>query len=110
RSGSGNPIRWVHVSELEDPTPWLKGGELLLTTGMGVGSTPGKQRAYLARLRSAGLAGLGFGTGFSFRTVPKALADAAERSSFPLFEVPYPVPFTSNPELRFTPLALTQCG
>ncbi len=29
------PIRWVHASELEDPTPWLKGGELLLTTGMG---------------------------------------------------------------------------
>src|ERR1044071_1586760 len=28
------PIRWVHISELEDPTPWLSGGELLLTTGI----------------------------------------------------------------------------
>ena len=27
-------IRWVHISELEDPTPWLSGGELLLTTGI----------------------------------------------------------------------------
>ena len=27
-------VRWVHISELEDPTPWLSGGELLLTTGM----------------------------------------------------------------------------
>jgi purine catabolism regulator len=25
-------IRWVHSSELADPTPWLKGGELLLTS------------------------------------------------------------------------------
>ena len=27
-------VRWVHVSELVDPTPWLRGGELLLTTGI----------------------------------------------------------------------------
>ena len=39
------PIRWVHVSELEDPTPWLKGGELILTTGLGIGTTPAKQRS-----------------------------------------------------------------
>jgi purine catabolism regulator len=50
------PVRWVHSSELEDPTPWLKGGELLLTTGAGVGSTPAKQRAYVHRLADAGLA------------------------------------------------------
>ena len=28
-SGADRPVRWVHISELEDPTPWLKGGELL---------------------------------------------------------------------------------
>ena len=27
-------MRWVHSSELLDPTPWLSGGELLLTTGL----------------------------------------------------------------------------
>ena len=37
RRGLTNAIRWVHVSELEDPTPFLKGGEMLLTTGLGVG-------------------------------------------------------------------------
>ena len=36
---AGQPIRWVHASELEDPTPWLKGGEVILTTGMGIGTT-----------------------------------------------------------------------
>ena len=29
RSG-GAHVRWVHATELVDPTPWLKGGELLL--------------------------------------------------------------------------------
>ena len=32
------PVRWVHISELPDPTPWLSGGELLLTTGMALES------------------------------------------------------------------------
>jgi purine catabolism regulator len=106
--GLANPIRWVHVSELEDPTPWLKGGELLLTTGMGVGKSPGRQRAYLDRLSKAGLAGLGFGTGFSFRSVPRALRDAADRAAFPLFDVPYPVPFIAITEAVFTRLAAEQ--
>src|SRR5207247_312367 len=52
--GLDNGIRWVHVSELQDPTPFLKGGELLLTVGIGVGKTPAQQRAYLKRLQQAG--------------------------------------------------------
>src|SRR5437588_7528849 len=108
KAGLSNPIRWVHVSELEDPTPWLKGGEMLLTVGMGVGTTAARQRAFVGRLTDAGLAGLGFGTGFSFRTVPKALADAAERASFPVFEVPYEVPFIAITEAVFTRLVAEQ--
>jgi purine catabolism regulator len=106
--GLRNVIRWVHVSELEDPTPWLKGGELLLTTGMGVGKTPAKHRAYLERLRKAGLAGLGFGTGFSFKAVPNALRQAADSSAFPVLEVPYAVPFIAITEAVFTRLVAEQ--
>jgi purine catabolism regulator len=105
---SDRPIRWVHVSELEDPTPWLKGGELLLTTGMGVGATAAKQRAYVIRLAEAGLAGLGFGLGFSFDKVPRALVTAAEQASFPVFEVPYPVPFIAITEAVFTRIVAEQ--
>ena len=38
-------MRWVHISELPDPTPWLSGGELLLTTGMQLAGDA-EQRAY----------------------------------------------------------------
>ncbi len=105
---AARPIRWVHVSELEDPTPWLKGGELILTTGMGVGGTPAKQRAYVQRLAAAGLAGLGFGLGFSYDRVPRALVHAAEQAGFPLFEVPYPVPFIAITEAVFTRILAEQ--
>ena len=33
------PLSWVHVSELADPTPFLEGGELLLTTGLALRRT-----------------------------------------------------------------------
>ncbi len=102
------PVRWVHASELEDPTPWLKGGEILLTTGAAVGTTPARQRAYVRRLVDAGLAGLGFGTGFSHDKIPKAIATAAEELGFPVFEVPYPVPFIAITEAVFTRLAAEQ--
>ena len=107
-AGVGRPVRWVHLSELEDPTPWLKGGEILLTTGGGVGATPARQRGYLQRLAEAGLAGLGFGLGFGFEKVPRALVSAAERARFPLFEVPYPVPFIALTEAVFTRLLSEQ--
>ncbi len=102
------PVRWVHASELEDPTPWLKGGELLLTTGASVGATPARQRAYVKRLVDAGLAGLGFGLGFSHDRVPKAVVTTAEQHGFPVFEVPYPVPFIALTEAVFTRLVAEQ--
>jgi purine catabolism regulator len=107
-TSADRPIRWVHASELEDPTPWLKGGELLLTTGRGIGSTPAKQRAYIARLAAAGLAGVGFGLGFGYERIPKALVTAAEQAGFPLFEVPYPVPFIAITEAVSTRLIAEQ--
>ena len=97
KEGAGNPVRWVHISEHEDPTPWLSGGELLLTTGYNLG-TPAKQRRYVALLAEEELAGLGFGTGFDHKRIPKAIADTAREHELPLFEVPYEVPFTKITE------------
>lgn len=94
----GNPVRWVHIAEVRDPAKWLKGGELLLTTGMGVGHSGEDQVALLQSLIDANLAGLGFGTGFSYKKVPQALIDLAEEQDFPIFEVPYSVPFIAITE------------
>ena len=73
RGGLVKEISWLHISELADPTPWLAGGELLLTTGLGIGDRPSAQRAYVRRLEKHGLAGLGFGVGFSHAEAPAAL-------------------------------------
>jgi len=101
------PVRWVHISELEDPTPWLSGGELMLTTGIPF-DTAAKQRAFVRRLADHNIAGLGFGTGFSHEKLPKALLEEARKADFPLFEVPYSTPFIAITEKAFARLVNEQ--
>jgi purine catabolism regulator len=96
-------VRWVHSTELPDPTPWLKGGELLLTTGMQLDG-PKAQREFIDRLADHDIAGLGFGTGFAHRRLPGALVTAARKRRFPLFEVPYELPFIAITERAFARL------
>ncbi len=97
QGGAGRPVRWVHISEQEDPTPWLSGGELLLTTGYTLAGGP-RQRRYVERLADHGLAGLGFGTGFDHKRLPKGIVDGARERELPLFEVPYEMPFIAITE------------
>ena len=104
---AGSPIRWVHVSELSDPTPWLSGGELLLTTGMAL-LDEDTQRGYVRRLVEHHLAGLGFGIGFAHAEVPAALLDEARTLDFPVFAVPYEMPFIAITERAFTSLVNEQ--
>src|SRR5690348_5210522 len=101
------PIRWVHPTELDDPTPWLSGGELILTTGMRL-KTEAVQREFVERLRSRHVAGVGFGTGLDHPVLPKALCDAARDAGLPLFEVPYELPFIAITEKAFTALVNRQ--
>src|SRR3990170_38857 len=101
------PIRWVHISELADPTPWLNGGELRLTTGIQLDSAK-QQRDFVRLLADNELAGLGLGTGFNHAKLPKALVAEADALGFPLFEVPYEMPFIAITEAAFTRLVNEQ--
>ena len=106
-AGLDRPVRWVHISELADPTPWLSGGELLLTTGMNL-TDDTSQRAFVERLATHELAGLGLGVGFKHAEAPPALCEAAADHGFPLFEIPYDVPFIAVTEKAFSHLVNEQ--
>jgi purine catabolism regulator len=105
--GADAPVRWVHITELLDPTPWLSGGELLLTTGLQL-QTAAKQRQFIRRLSSHHLAGLGFGTGFEHAQIPSTLLTEARKLEFPIFEVPYEMPFIAITEKAFGKLVNDQ--
>jgi PucR family transcriptional regulator, purine catabolism regulatory protein len=104
-AGLDHPIRWVHTSELQDPTQWLSGSEVLLTTGMGFGTTKSEQRHYFQRLVDADLAALGLGVGLGLDRVPEAMLEMAEETGFPVLEVPYPTPFIAIAEVVSSRLA-----
>ena len=107
-AGLEAPVRWVHISELEDPTPWMSGGELLLTTGLQL-DTPKRQRAFVERLADHQLAGLGFGTGFAHETRARRRSSRRPtRATCRSFEVPYEVPFIAVTEAAFSRLVNEQ--
>ncbi len=102
------PVRWVHTSELDDPAPYLEGGELLLTTGLKLGRSKEKLRQYVHRLADAGVAGLGVGVGLSYSEVPAALVEAAAERGLPLLQVPQPTPFIAISKAVTAALAAEQ--
>lgn len=89
------PVSWVAVSELSDPSPWLEGGELLLTTGMRLAVDAQACEEYVGHLVRAGVSALGFGVGLSHAEVPAALIAAADARGMTVLTVPEPVPFVA---------------
>ncbi len=90
------PVRWVATSELDDPTPFLEGGEIVLTTGLATATWgPEDWDTYVERLHAAGAAALGLGIGLTHHDVPTALLAAARKIRLALFTVPRAVPFVA---------------
>ncbi|MEU0846277.1 PucR family transcriptional regulator [Streptomyces sp. NPDC005962] len=92
------PVRWVHAGEAPNIAALLKGGELLLTTGLGVGPRPAEQRAFVRRLADRGIAALVVELGPRFRTLPVAVVDAARSCGLPLVQLHREVPFVAVTE------------
>lgn len=86
-------VRWAHAVELPDPTPWLEGGELVLTTGLRLPRSVAGQTSYVGRLADAGVSALGFGVGVEYADVPRTVRKACADRGLPLVVVPLPTPF-----------------
>lgn len=81
-------IGGIHISELKDPTPYLEGGEVLLTTGMSLGDSPADIADYVGRLRASGVSALALGVGPHIDEVPEALIASCAEEGLPLLVVP----------------------
>ncbi|MHA3021330.1 PucR family transcriptional regulator [Mycobacterium sp. BMJ-28] len=94
-AGVGRPVDVVLTSELTDPSRWLSGNELVLTTGIRLPDTARGRAAYLRELDACGVAGLGFATGLTHQGVPGDMIEAADEIGLPLIEVPLETPFAA---------------
>src|SRR5215475_15649084 len=88
------PVRWVHVAEVPDIATLLRGGELVLTTGIGLPADDDGLRAFIDGLADVGAAGLVVELGRRYAvTVPRVMSAAASRRGLPLVELRKATPF-----------------
>jgi PucR family transcriptional regulator, purine catabolism regulatory protein len=78
-------LRWAHVIEMPDPDDLLKGGELVLTTGLGAGTRADGQRAWIASVLGQGAAAVAVELGTTWREhLPAPVVEACAAASVPL--------------------------
>nr|WP_179805701.1 PucR family transcriptional regulator ligand-binding domain-containing protein [Micromonospora purpureochromogenes] len=93
-AGLDAPVRWVHVAEVPDIATLLGGGELVLTTGIGLPADDTGLRAFIGDLADVGVSGLVVELGRRYVSgVPRVMAAAAERRGLPLVELRRATPF-----------------
>ena len=87
------PVRGVHVSDLEHPAQYVLPGELLLTNGLWLGHTD--PREWVEEARAAGAVAIGYGVSNFSPVVPDGLVEACRESGLALVEVPEDLSFST---------------
>jgi purine catabolism regulator len=84
-AGLDAPVRWAHVAEVADIAHLLRGGELVLTTGVALPDDGPALARYVADLAGVGAAGLVIELVRHWNDkLPAALVEAAEKHGLPL--------------------------
>src|SRR3712207_9250189 len=76
--GLDRPVRWAHAAEVRNIAELLKGGELLLSTGMGLPERTPERRRFVAELADREVAALVFELNPALPQVPDCMVDEAE--------------------------------
>ena len=83
--GLDRRLRWAHVIEMADPSDLLKGGELVLTTGIGAGARERDQARWIASVIEQGAAAVAVELGSTWRErIPEAVVRACTQAGVPL--------------------------
>lgn len=102
-TGLDRVVRVPHATEMEDPSLFLRGGELIMTVGSELSDAAACER-FVANIMRGGAAGLALAVGVPSYTPPPWLAPAAETVGLPMITVPPTLPFVQFTE-KFQQLA-----
>ena len=95
--GLDREVEWAHVCELEDPTPWMDGAGLVLTTGLAIPRGAQRQRGYVTRLAGHHMAGVAIAQGMSAPALTPQMLAAADDLGFPASRWPTRCPTWPSP-------------
>lgn len=82
----------AHITEMRDPSRYLRGGELVCTVGISL-QTPQDCQTFVDALARAGAVGVCFGIGDGHDVVPVALLERCRLRDLPVLIAPPSVPF-----------------
>lgn len=82
--GLDRQIRWVHVSEVHDIGAVLSGAELVLTTGLGMATSPEAADDFVRQLVEVGAAGLVIELSAAYPSVPEPALRRARTAGLPV--------------------------
>jgi purine catabolism regulator len=94
-AGLSRPASWAHGCELEDPTGWLDGGEIVMTNGIAIPPAADGQRAYVDRLADRGCAAIAISENQLAPSLTQEMLDRADERELPVLMVGYDVPFVA---------------
>ncbi len=94
-----SPVRWAHVAEIPEIPALLRGGELILTTGIGLPRDDRGLESFLESLAAVPVAALAVELGRTFTDrLPASMVRAAGRLGLPLIELRREVAFVEVTE------------
>ena len=90
KEGLGNYVRWVHLVENADVSPFLHGNEMVFMTGVGI-NDEGHLLRFVEELIEKRCSALVINTGKYIKSIPQSVKDCCDINSLPLFTVPWEV-------------------
>jgi PucR family transcriptional regulator, purine catabolism regulatory protein len=104
-AGLDRAVEAVYIGDLDDPTPWMVQGSLLMTTGPKLEEDPEIGVGLVRLLAGSGMVGVGVAITPHVREIPAAMAEAADEAGLPLLRVPPGTPFRKVTSYVFNALA-----
>jgi purine catabolism regulator len=87
-AGLDRLVNQINIMEVPDILPWVKPGQLLLTTAYPLRDERAALAELVPGLATRGLAGFAIKPSRYIDEIPQVMVDAAERLAFPLIELP----------------------
>jgi len=102
--GLDNPIRWTHILDHPHVNEWTKGGEVLLTSGLGIYDSTEAQEKYILEAAEKKIAAIFIAKEYLPQTTPR-MRELADEYGLPLVELPRKTAFVEVTEAILRRLA-----
>jgi PucR family transcriptional regulator, purine catabolism regulatory protein len=105
RAGLSRAVEAVYIGDLDDPTPWMVQGSVVLTTGPRLEADPQSGAELVRLLKRSGMVGIGVAIMPNVRVIPEVMLAAGDDEGLPVLRVPEATPFRRVTSYVFNALA-----